>query len=431
MSMKNVIGNLLRTVELPRMVIELVSFLHTADWQIGMKASRVADVAEDVRKARLDTARQLMRMASQREVDFVLIAGDLFENNLVHNEASHRVAEVLSTCSPIPVYVLPGNHDPLTADSIYGRLAFTDYLPGNVRILRTSEPVSPVPGVLLLPTPVMSKESYRDPTEEFQIPSEMGEDLILIGIAHGSLSIPGKFQENDFPIALDAATRLGLDYLALGHWHSFYVHNDKRTVYAGTHEPTGFDSQSKGAAAYVTIKAKGSLPNIEQLDTGTLSWQTLQLSVDGDPDHVISRVKHEVGKVQNPSAALLRLELKGHAESDDLEWLKELNDWLKTCFLYIEIDRSRLITRPVGRRLKKLAADNPFLQAIISDLADVAFALGQPIQDLPDDLASAGGRDSEIIDDKLQDYLDGWGICAEDVEEALIMLASIAEEVLS
>ena len=135
--------------------------------------------------------------------------------------------------------------------------------------------------------------------------------------------------------------------------------------------------------------------------------------------------------MQNPSAALLRLELKGHAESDDLEWLKELNDWLKTCFLYIEIDRSRLITRPVGRRLKKLAADNPFLQAIISDLADVAFALGQPIQDLPDDLASAGGRDSEIIDDKLQDYLDGWGICAEDVEEALRMLASIAEEVLS
>ncbi len=102
MSMKNVIGNLLRTVELPRMVIELVSFLHTADWQIGMKASRVADVAEDVRKARLDTARQLMRMASQREVDFVLIAGDLFENNLVHNEASHRVAEVLSTCSLYP-----------------------------------------------------------------------------------------------------------------------------------------------------------------------------------------------------------------------------------------------------------------------------------------------------------------------------------------
>jgi len=100
---------------------------------------------------------------------------------------------------PYTVYVLPGNHDPLTADSIYGRLAFTDYLPGNVHILRTSEPVSPVPGVLLLPAPVMSKESYRDPTEEFQIPSEMGEDLILIGITHGSLSIPGKFQETTSP----------------------------------------------------------------------------------------------------------------------------------------------------------------------------------------------------------------------------------------
>jgi len=33
-------------------------------------------------RARIDTARQLMRMASQLQVDFVLIAGDLFENNL-------------------------------------------------------------------------------------------------------------------------------------------------------------------------------------------------------------------------------------------------------------------------------------------------------------------------------------------------------------
>jgi DNA repair exonuclease SbcCD nuclease subunit len=58
------------------MVIELVSFLHTADWQIGMKASRVADAAENVRKARIDAAQQLIRMASQLQVDFVLIAGE-------------------------------------------------------------------------------------------------------------------------------------------------------------------------------------------------------------------------------------------------------------------------------------------------------------------------------------------------------------------
>jgi DNA repair exonuclease SbcCD nuclease subunit len=413
------------------MVIELVSFLHTADWQIGMKASRVADVAERVRKARLDTAKQLIRIASQLQVDFVLIAGDLFENNLVHNEAAHRVAEALSACSPIPVYVLPGNHDPLTADSIYSRSAFTDFLPPNVHILRTSEPVTPVPGVVLLPAPVMSKESYNDPTGQFQIPEDIQEDTIVVGIAHGSLRIPGKFQENDFPIALDAAQRLGLDYLALGHWHSFYVHNDMRTVYAGTHEPTGFDGQCSASAAHVTIKARGSSPDIERLDTGTLTWQTLEVSVAGDPDQVVSRVKHEVDKAQDPSSTLLRLVLKGHAESDDLRWLEELEDWLRTSLLYMEIDKSRFITRPVGRRLRQLAAGNLFLQSIISDLADIACLLGQPIEDLPEDLVSAGGSGSSLIDDSLQDSLDRWRIEAEDVEEALRTLASIAEEVLS
>ncbi|HXL03528.1 MAG TPA: metallophosphoesterase [Bacillota bacterium] len=413
------------------MVITVVSFLHTADWQIGMKASQVPTVAETVRKARLTAAEQLMRIASQREVDFVLIAGDLFENNLVHNEAAHRVTEALSACSPIPVYVLPGNHDPLTEDSIYNRSAFKDYLPPNVHILRTFEPVAPVPGVMLLPAPVMSKESFDDPTTQFRIPPEMGEDSIIIGIAHGSLRIPGKFQENDFPIALDAAKRLGLDYLALGHWHSFYVHDDERTVYAGTHEPTGFDEQRKGTVAHVTIEARGSLPKIERLDTGTLSWQTLKCDVSGDPAHVVSHIKHEVSKVENPSSTLLRLELKGHAQSDDLQWLEDLEDWLKIRLLYIEIDKTQFVTRPIGKRLSKLAAGNPFLQSIISDLVDIAYALGRPIEDLPEDLANILGSDSQIIDDRLQDDLDRWGIQSEDVEEALRTLASIAEEVLS
>jgi hypothetical protein len=155
------------------------------------------------------------------------------------------------------------------------------------------------------------------------------------------------------------------------------------------------------------------------------------LNVAGDPDQIVTRVKHEVDKGQDPSSTLLRLVLKGHAESDDLRWLEELEEWLKIHLLYIEIDKSRLITRPVGKRLRRLAAANPFLQSIISDMADIACSLGQPIEDLPEDLIIAGGSGSQVIDDSLQDSLDRWEIKAEDVEEALRTLASIAEEVLS
>ncbi|NLB72647.1 MAG: hypothetical protein GX795_01265 [Firmicutes bacterium] len=99
--------------------------------------------------------------------------------------------------------------------------------------------------------------------------------------------------------------------------------------------------------------------------------------------------------------------------------------------LYIEIDKSRLITRPVGKRLRRLTAGNPFLQSIILDLADIACSLGQPIEDFPEDLICAKDSSWSLIDDSLQDTLDLWEIQAEDVEEALRTLASIAEEVLS
>ena len=46
-----------------------------------------------------------------------------------------------------------------------------------------------------------------------------GSGAIAVGLAHGT--VEGVPQDPpEFPIARDAAARAGLDYLALGHWHS-------------------------------------------------------------------------------------------------------------------------------------------------------------------------------------------------------------------
>ena len=97
----------------------MVRFLHTADWQLGMRAKMLGEAGELVRSTRIKTVLNLMKEAQKRGVDFIIVAGDVFESNAVDRDLIRRVADILEEASPTPIYILPGNHDPLPPDSIY------------------------------------------------------------------------------------------------------------------------------------------------------------------------------------------------------------------------------------------------------------------------------------------------------------------------
>ena len=79
-------------------------------------------------------------------------------------------------------------------------------------------------------------------------------------MTYGALAIPGKHQPNDFPIALNAASRAGVDYLAVGHWHNWQTYDNDRLVMPGTPEPDAFDQENSGCIALVEINGRGAAP---------------------------------------------------------------------------------------------------------------------------------------------------------------------------
>ena len=87
-----------------------MKFLHTADWQIGMRAAHVGAAGVRVREARLDAARRVIEAGRQAGVEFVVVCGDTFEDNGVERVLVQRVADILAGFGG-PVYVTPGNHD--------------------------------------------------------------------------------------------------------------------------------------------------------------------------------------------------------------------------------------------------------------------------------------------------------------------------------
>src|SRR5579871_6789020 len=113
-------------------------FLHTADWQIGMRAVHAGEAGKAVRAARLATAERVCHLAAQQPADFLVLAGDTFENNAVDRDLVEQVARMLDRVG-CPVFVLPGNHDPLGPGSVWEHGAWRSA--SNVTILTQAAPV--------------------------------------------------------------------------------------------------------------------------------------------------------------------------------------------------------------------------------------------------------------------------------------------------
>ncbi len=320
-----------------------MKILHTADWQIGMRAAHAGERAPEVREARLRAAERVVDEAAARGVDLLLLAGDTFEDSSVEPILIRRVVDVLAR-APCPVFVLPGNHDPLGPGSVFRHAAWSEARP-RVRVLDEAAPVDVGGGAVLLPSPCTARASTEDPT--LRLPAG-DPSKIRIGVAHGSLRGCGfEVEPDDFPIAADAAERAGVDYLALGHWHSTLVlprADAARVAYPGTHETTKFGERASGCALEVTLDGPGRPARTEVIPTGTLAWIDRAATLVCDDD--VAHLRTELDALPAPERTLVRLVLDGVVSETGAQALEILEETLRARFLSVRVERRAIEPRP-------------------------------------------------------------------------------------
>jgi DNA repair exonuclease SbcCD nuclease subunit len=283
-----------------------VKFIHTSDWQIGMPFGQFPDKAQILRKARVDVVKQVLALAESEQVDFVVAAGDLFDDNRISPGDIEELAAIVSRCA-VPVFLLPGNHDPFTQDSPYVRYA--ELFKESAVVMRAPEPIR-LRNVSLYPCPALSRTSCKDPTE--WIPPRESTDGIRVAIAHGSIGIS---EPDDFPISSKAASDKGLDFLALGHWHGVNKIDD-RTWYCGAPEATAFGQPKAGSVLLVEISAPNSKPDVRPVEVARLKWRELerQVCTKSDVDALLKEIDSLAG-----SDVLLRLRVRGSLPQPELD----------------------------------------------------------------------------------------------------------------
>ncbi|MDY0114464.1 MAG: metallophosphoesterase, partial [Corynebacterium sp.] len=267
-----------------------VRFLHTSDWQLGMTRwfLKEGDGEAQARYSadRLEAVRRIGRLAQERGAEFIVVAGDVFESNTLPERDFQRALDAIREL-PVPVYLLPGNHDALDATSIYHRKVFDEVALSGVHVLRDSVPVEVRPGVEIVGAPLTSRAPDSDLLAEALEPLEPTTG-VRIAVAHGQVAGFGAEVGETLSLAAvaEAVGKRTVQYVAVGDSHSTQKLDDAgRMWFSGSPETTDYDDKEKhsGNALVVDVWPDRE-PLVEAAHIGQWDFRAMERDFAGVED---------------------------------------------------------------------------------------------------------------------------------------------------
>ena len=291
-----------------------VRFLHTSDWQLGMtRAFLSEEAAPRFSQARIDAITRLGELAAEHGASFIAVAGDIFESNQLSRQTVLRSLNALKAL-PVPVFLLPGNHDPLDATSIFSSPAFSG-AGDTVTVIRDSTPL-PVPGlpdVEVVGAPWRSKHPTTDLCGALLRQLEPSPARLRIALCHGQVDTlsPDSARPETIDLATaEAAVGDGrIHYLALGDRHSLTeVGQTGRIWYSGAPVATDFDETAPNQALLVALDG-GDHCEVTPLPVG--DWQFIAEHRDLNSAEELAEIADWLTGLPNKERTVVKMSFTG------------------------------------------------------------------------------------------------------------------------
>jgi len=274
-----------------------MKFIHAADIHLDSPLCGLARYEgvplEQIQNATRKALINLVNVACQEAVDFILLAGDLYDvdwkdynTGLFFNQQMTKLRE-----ANIPVYIVLGNHD--AGNSITKELR----LPENVTRFSTTEPETFVLEHLSV---AIHGQSFANKmvTEDLSAhyPNAI-PGLFNIGMLHTALT--GRQDHAPYaPCSLPGLLAHGYDYWALGHVHKReVVHEKPWVVFSGNLQ--GRHVRETGRKGCTLVEVLGSQITLTHLALAVLHWEVCPVDVSAvtQPEEVIDRARGIVNQV--------------------------------------------------------------------------------------------------------------------------------------
>ncbi|HUG56838.1 MAG TPA: DNA repair exonuclease [Candidimonas sp.] len=251
-------------------------FIHAADIHLdspltGLSAYADAPV-EMLRTATRDAFTNLVNLAIDEQVDFMVIAGDLYDGNWKDHNTGLYFAKEMGRLkkADIPVYLLYGNHD--AESEMTKRLL----LPDNVFVFDSRKPSTfrlDHLGVAL------HGRSFKDAATVENLAASYPDPIpgmVNIGVLHTALE-GNAAHANYAPCSLAELHAKGYQYWALGHVHEYAIwRGESVVVFPGNLQGRHIRETGPRGAVLVSCDAAGEM-DVERVYVDVLRWHSLDV----------------------------------------------------------------------------------------------------------------------------------------------------------
>lgn len=316
--------------------MEPFCFVHAADLHLDSPFQGLREIVPEMAQVLYDSTfnafANIVDLCINREADFLLIAGDVFDSAVRSLRAQIRFKEQLErlTERDISTFVVYGNHD--HAGGWQARLTWPErvhfFSAGEVEaasFVRRGKEVARIHGYSYPRAEVGENLAGR---------FKRDRDCFNIGLLHcnvGNNPVHGNYAPCSLPDLLAG----GMDYWALGHVHTHArLHGEvPLVVYPGTPQGRHPGETGDKGCCVVNVNSTGSAA-VEFVGTGVVYWHTEPVNITAlsTEQELLDRLQQKLNGVQErygtDKAIIVRLLLEGrgplHKVLNDKAMLEEL-----------------------------------------------------------------------------------------------------------
>ena len=294
-------------------------FVHCADLHLGSRfkgvSSRDPEAGERMTESVFQSFSRIVDLAISEGVDFMVIAGDAFDESTITPATRHRFASELARLGR-PCFIARGNHDPHTdwESSIP--------YPPNVHEFGTEPEYIELDGIDGLE---IAGVSFADWHEERNLPSMIrgSPERFTVAVMHCDVDSVGA-QYDYSPCRLSDMSGRGVDYWAIGHIHRRAVLSENPyVVYPGNIQGRKITEDGEKGCYLVTVDG-GRVSELRFVPTQGIVWRDIRVDITGRTmDDVIAEARGAVGP-----GDIVRMTFTGTGELDGALRLNDNSDYL-------------------------------------------------------------------------------------------------------
>ena len=309
-----------------------MKIIHTSDLHLDSAlTTRLDSKKVKERKGELLLSfRRIAERAKSDKAEAVIIAGDLFDSERVGKRTLKNVLDIIFSSPEITFFYLSGNHE----KKALSESGFP--MPENLKLFGDGWTCYKIGEVNVIGRCETSSEMFSELT--------LNKDEVNIVVLHGELrdrcDAWGDIGKRD-------AEELNLDYIALGHYHSYSetkISARCTAVYSGTPEGRGFDEA--GPCGYVTLNIDGTRVSHVFSQSAKRTLRIEEIDVTDTPSDMALLYKIEAALRNVPSGDLVRIKLVGERELGRCFDTEAILSSLRGSYYYAEIkDETRLRIR--------------------------------------------------------------------------------------